>query len=109
LGIHKFGDHWQLQDSLLSNLIADVFSEREDLEADELLAEALAEAFTHTAEKLDSHNPVIFVVIVVGHLNHMLEHEVPPILVIQSQGHLCNLLSRQLLYLDRKQVTSSIG
>jgi hypothetical protein len=90
LSVDEFGDDWQLQNGLLPHLIADVFSQREQLQSNELLAQALPETFAHTAEQLHCHYPVILVVIVVGHFDHMLQHKIPTVLVVQIVSYFCN-------------------
>ena len=109
LPVDQLGDDGQLQDGLLLDLEADVLPQREDLEPDELLAQALPEALAHVAEQLHRHDPVVLVLVVVRHLDHVLQHEVPAVLVVELQRDLGDLLAGQLLDLPKARRTSNCG
>jgi hypothetical protein len=76
-----------LFDGFLSDFKADVFSQGEQLEADELFAEILPEALAHTAEELHCDYAVILVIVIMSHLNDVLEYEIAPVLIVELVGH----------------------
>lgn len=78
----KFGDDWKVLDSFLSHFHTRIISQGQNLQSNELLAELLAKAFTHATEELDSNNSIILITIIMSHLDHVLQHEVPSILII---------------------------
>lgn len=96
LPVDQLRDDWQLQNRLLLDLEANILAKRQYLQADKLLTQTLAEAFTHIAEQLHSHDPIILILVIMGHLDHMLQHEIPPILIVQLQRNLSDLLAGQL-------------
>jgi hypothetical protein len=89
-----------------SHLKADVLAQRQDLQADELLAEVLSEALAHAAEQLDCHDAVVLVLIIMGHLDDVLEHEVPAILVVEFMCEAPEFLAGLFLDLSEKGSTS---
>ena len=74
-------------DGLLSDLKADVFSQGEQFKANELFAEILPEALAHTAEELHCNYAVILVIVIMSHLNDVLEYEISPVLIVELVGH----------------------
>ena len=82
----QLGDHGEVLDGFFAHLEADVFTQRQHLQADKLFAQIFAEALAHAAEELDCHDAVVFVVVVVGHFDDMFEDEVAPIFVIEFVG-----------------------
>jgi hypothetical protein len=109
LFVDQFGDDWYLQYGLFSDLIVDVLAKRKQLQSDELFAKARSEALAHAAEHLHCHNPVIFVVVVMGHFDDMLQYKISPILIVQVVGYFCDLLSSQFFDLGNFESTSSCG
>lgn len=65
----------------LSNFDTRIVAQRKDLQADELFAELFTKTITHITKELDSNNTVVFIGIIMGHLNNVLEYIVAPVLV----------------------------
>jgi len=98
--VDESGDYGQVLNCLLFDFEADIVSQGQNLQADELLAQVFTEAFAHIAKELDCYDAVILVVIVVSHFDHMLKNKVPSILIIKFMSEISKLFSSLLLGLD---------
>lgn len=60
-----------MPNSFLPDLEADIFPERKYLKSDKLLTKLLAKTLAHTTKKLHSDNAILFVGVVMCHLDDM--------------------------------------
>jgi hypothetical protein len=76
-----------LLDGFLSDLEANIFAQREQLETNELFAEVLPKALAHAAEELDCDYAIILIIVIMSHLDDVFKYEISPVLVIEFVGH----------------------